>query len=210
MVCVNTDAPGSNRSSVISMDPKLAGGVAGELMGRLVPPKSQVAIVTGMLHTDIHYKTVQGFSELLPRICPGGEVAEVLEGHEDEDETFAKCMTLLRQSRKLAGIYVNTVNCMPVCRALSSTGRSGKITLITTDLFLEMVPYFEKDTIVASIHQQPYFQGQTAVRMVMDHLVSGHAFPPTFYLTPHIVLRSNLAGFREIRGSEPAVGRFSP
>jgi LacI family transcriptional regulator len=209
VVCVNTDAPGSNRSSVVSMDPELAGRVAGELMGRLVPAKSQVAIVTGMLHTDIHYKTVRGFSDMLPRICRGGAVAEVLEGHEDEDETFAKCMTLLRQSRKLAGIYVNTVNCLPVCRALSSTGRSGKVTLITTDLFQEMVRYFEEGTIVASIHQRPYFQGQTAVRMVMDHLVSGHPFPPTFYLTPHVVLRSNVAGFREVRGSEPSEAMFS-
>ncbi len=204
VVCVNTDAPGSNRASVVSTDPELAGRVAGELMGRLVPPKSQVGIVTGMLHTDIHYKTVRGFSELLPRVCPGAEVAEVLEGHEDEDETFAKCMRLLRQSPKLAGIYVNTVNCLPVCRALTSTGRSGKVKLITTDLFREMVPYFEEGTIVASIHQRPYFQGQAAVRLVMDHLISSRAIPPTFYLNPNVVLRSNVAGFREISGPEAA------
>ncbi len=204
VVCLGTDAPGSARSSVVCVDPELAGRLAGELMGRLLPPKSQVGIVTGMLHTDIHNKTVRGFTELLPRTCPGAEVADVLEGHEDEDETFAKCMTLLSGSRKLAGIYVNTVNCLPVCRALSSTGRAGKVKLITTDLFREMMPYFEDGTIVASIHQRPYFQGQAAVRLVMEYLVSGRPVPPTFYLNPNVVLRSNVAGFREIRETEPA------
>jgi LacI family transcriptional regulator len=209
VVCVASDAPGSTRSSVVCVNPELAGRLAGELMGRLLPAKSQVAIVTGMLHTNIHYETVRGFSELLPRTCPGAEVAEVLEGHEDEDETFAKCISLLGKSRKLAGIYVNTVNCLPVCRALSSTGRTGQVKLITTDLFREMVPYFEDGTIVASIHQRPYFQGQAAVRLVMDHLVSGRPVPPTFYLNPNVVLRSNLAGFREIRGTERAEVRTS-
>lgn len=177
MICLGTDAPGSTRSSVVCVHPELAGRLAGELMGRLLPPKSKVGIVTGMLQTDIHSATVRGFSELLPRTCPGAEVTEVLEGHEDEEETFAKCMTLLGKSPKLAGIYVNTVNCLPVCRALRSTGRSGKVKLITTDLFREMVPYFEEGTIVASIHQRPYFQGQAAVRLVMDHLVTARPAP---------------------------------
>jgi len=201
VICLGTDAPASTRSSVVCVNPELGGKLAGELMGRLLGPKSRVAIVTGMLQTDIHHASVRGFSELLPRTCPGAEVTEVLEGHEDEDETFSKCMALLAQPRRLDGIYVNTVNCLPVCRALNNTGRSGKIRLITTDLFREMLPYFEDGTIMASIHQKPYFQGQVAVRLVMDRVVSGRPVPPTFYLNPNVVLRSNVEGFREIRGA---------
>jgi len=202
VICIATDAPASKRSSIVCVDPELAGRVAGELMGRLLLPNSPVAIVTGMLHTDIHNKTVHGFSEVLPQVCPGGAVADVLEGHEDEDETFAKCMALLRKSRKLAGIYVNTANCLPVCRALSSMGLSGKVKLITTDLFREMATYFEKGTIVASIYQRPFVQGQRAVRLVMDHLVSARPIPPVFYTNPHIVLRSNLQLFHEMRETD--------
>jgi LacI family transcriptional regulator len=65
-----------------------------------------------------------------------------------------------------------------------------------------MVPYFEKGTIFASIHQRPYVQGQTAVRLAVDHLVSGRPIPPSRYLNPAIVLRSNLPLFREIREAE--------
>jgi ABC-type sugar transport system substrate-binding protein len=100
--------------------------------------------------------------------------------------------------------HVNTVNCLPAGRALSSTGRTGQVKLITTDPFREMVPYFEDGTVVASIDQRPYFQGQAAVRLVRDHLVSDRPVPSTYCLNPNAVLRTNVAGFREIRSTEPA------
>jgi LacI family transcriptional regulator len=65
-----------------------------------------------------------------------------------------------------------------------------------------MVPYFEKGTILASIHQRPYVQGQVAVRLAVDHLANAQPIPPTYYLTPHIVLSSTLHLFREIRRDE--------
>jgi LacI family transcriptional regulator len=201
VICVATDAPGSDRSTVICVDPELNGRLAGELMGRLLPPRSQVAIITGMLRTEDHRKKVQGFSDVLPQTCTGARITTVLEGHEDEDETFGKCVDLLHRF-KLAGLYVSTANCLPVCRALGAAGLAGRVKLITTDLFREMVPYFEKGTIVASIYQRPYVQGQTAVRLVVDHVVGGRQIPPLHYLNPGIVLRSNLPLFREIRESD--------
>ena len=81
------------------------------------------------------------------------------------------------QVSKLSGLYVSTVNCLPVCRALNSLGLAGKVKLIATDLFREMAPYFEKGTIAASIYQRPYAQGQVAVRLVMDQLVTRRPIP---------------------------------
>jgi LacI family transcriptional regulator len=71
--------------------------------------------------------------------------------------------------------------------------------LITTDLFAEMSPYFEKGTITASIYQQPHRQGQLAVRLMADNLTSKVPFPPTVHLSPGVVMSSNLHLFREIR-----------
>jgi len=47
-------------------------------------------------------------------------------------------------------------------------------------------------------------QGQTAVRVAVDHIVNGVPIPPSYYLNPQIVLRSNLSLFREISSSESA------
>jgi LacI family transcriptional regulator len=123
----------------------------------------------------------------------------VIEGHEDESESFQKTFELLRQAPDLAGLYVNTVNCLPVCRALSAHGLAGKVKLITTDLFAEMAPYFQKGIITASIYQQPHRQGQLAVRLMADYLTNKASFPKTVYLSPGVVMSSNLNLFREMR-----------
>jgi LacI family transcriptional regulator len=202
VVCVSTDAPESHRSSIVCVEPRLNGYLAGELMGKFVPPGSKVAIVAGMLSAEDHRKKTDGFSEAFPHHCPGGKVISVIEGHEDEDESFQKTFELLRRVPSIAGLYVNTVNCLPVCRALGACRLAGRIKLITTDLFLEMAAYFEKGTITASIYQQPHRQGQIAVRLMTDHLTSKAPFPPALHLTPGVVMSSNLSLFREMKNSD--------
>lgn len=199
VVCVSTDAPESRRSSIVCVEPYLNGCLAGELMGKFIPPESKVAVVAGMLMAEDHRKKADGFSQTFPKHCPGGKIVTVIEGHEDEDESFQKTFDLLRRVPALAGIYVNTVNCLPVCRALGARGLGGKVKLITTDLFLEMSPYFKKGTIAASIYQQPHRQGQIAVRLMADNLTSKVNFPPAVHLSPGVVMSSNLHLFREIR-----------
>jgi LacI family transcriptional regulator len=199
VVCVSTDAPESRRSSIVCIEPRLNGSLAGELMGKFVPPESKVAVVAGMLKTEDHRKKTEGFVDAFPQHCPGGKIAEIIEGHEDEDEAFQKTFDLLRRAPALAGIYVNTVNCLPVCRALGAVGVAGKVKLITTDLFAEMAPYFKKGTITASIYQQPHRQGQLALRLMADNLISKVPFPPTSHLSPGVVMSSNLHLFREMR-----------
>jgi LacI family transcriptional regulator, galactose operon repressor len=202
VICVASDAPGTARSTVICVNPAVNGRLAAELMAKFLPVKADVAIVTGMLRTEDHRKKVAGFSEMFQQIHSAGRLVEVVEGHDNEDETFQKVYTLLSRHKTLEGIYVSTANCLPVCHAVGAHNLHGKVRLITTDLFKEMVPYFEKGTILASIHQRPYVQGQIAVRLSVDHFANGGAIPPTYYLNPHIVMRSNLHLFREIRREE--------
>jgi LacI family transcriptional regulator len=206
VVCVSTDAPESRRSSIVCVEPSLNGNLAGELMGKLVPPVSQVAVIAGMLTAEDHRKKTAGFSEAFPRHCAGGKIVSVIEGHEDENESFEKTSDLLRRIPSLAGLYVNTVNCLPVCRALKAQGLAGKVKLITTDLFAEMSPYFEEGTITASIYQQPHRQGQLAVRLMADNLTNSIHFPPAVHLSPGLVMSSNLHLFREMRPADSKLG----
>ncbi len=199
VICVSTDAPASRRTCIVCVEPYLNGRLAGELMGKFVPPGSRVAVVAGMLQAEDHRKKTEGFSDSFPRNCLGGEVTAVVEGHEDEDESFQKTFNLLGQVPDLAGIYVNTVNCLPVCRALRARGLAGKVKLIATDLFAEMAQYFDEGTITASIYQQPYRQGQIAVRLMADIFTTKSLPPKTVHLSPGVVMSSNLRLFREMR-----------
>ena len=197
VVCVSTDAPTSKRSCIVCVEPRLNGLLAGELMANFVPPKSKVAVITGMLYTENHARKTEGFSASFPQYCEGGRVVTVIEAHEDPAESFRKTSKLLSRDPDLNGIYVHTVNCLPVCQALEKHGRAARVKLITTDLFREMVPYFEKHTICASIYQRPYRQGRSAVSAMVEHLA--HDTPlVSRYLNPSVVLRSNLHLFREV------------
>lgn len=209
VICVDTDASESRRSSVVYVDPYLSGCVAGELLGKLVPPGSKVAVLAGMLTAEDHRRKAEGFSKAFPRHCPGGQIVAIIEGHEDEEESLKKTLDLLRRNADLAGIYVNTVNCLPVCLAVETAKVQGKVKVITTDLFREMSPYFENGTIAASIYHQPHRQGQIAVRMMADHLISKIDFPPAVPLSPAVVMSSNMHLFREMResNSHPGNGR---
>ena len=67
---------------------------------------------------------------------------------------------------------------------------------------MEMSRYFKKGTIFASIYHQPHRQGQIAVRLMADHLISKVKFPPRVCLSPAVVMLSNLHLFRETRLSQ--------
>jgi LacI family transcriptional regulator len=200
VACVSTDAPESRRSCIVCVEPMLNGLIAGELMSKFVPSGSKVAILTGMLKTVDHREKTEGFTKSFSEFCIGGSVATTIEAHEDPDESFSKTCKLLKRIPDLAGIYVNTVNCLPVCRALLAANCAGKVRLIATDLFREMVPHFGAGTIDASMHQRPYRQGQLAIRSLSEHLLHDADLPQAHYLNPGIILRSNLRLFRETGG----------
>jgi LacI family transcriptional regulator, galactose operon repressor len=203
VVCVSTDAPASQRSCIVCVEPRLNGLIAGELMSKFLPPGSQVAIITGMLKTVDHREKAEGFTRSFSEFCRKGSVVATIEAHEDPEQSFRKTRKLLKQLPDIAGIYVNTVNCLPVCRALTAARRAGAVRLIATDLFREMVPYFGNGIIDASMHQRPYRQGQLAVRTLAEHLLHDADLPKAHFLNPGIILRSNLHLFREteIRGT---------
>jgi LacI family transcriptional regulator len=209
VVCVVTDAPETSRSSVVCVDPDLAGRLAAELTARFVAPRAKVAVVTGYLHTEQHRKTTEGFRNAFREYCEEGEVVEVIEGHEGDDETFQKCSEMLGEYPDIASLYVAIGIGLPVCYALRARGLAGKVRLIITDLFEEIVPFFEKQTIHASIYQRPYVQGQTAVRMLIEHALHGRPVPSLYHLNPAVVMRSNLYLFRETRHLKPPL-RPSP
>ena len=140
---------------------------------------------------------LEGFCAGFQTDCRGGRIAAVLEAHETEKESYDKTCELLARHPGLSGIYVSTVNCLPVCRALEDRARAGQVALITTDLFPEMVRHLQSGTIRASIYQNPYLQGQVALRLLVDNLLNGMAIPHASYLNPGIVLRTNVHLFRE-------------
>jgi LacI family transcriptional regulator len=210
VVCVASDAPDTERLTAISADPFTGGAVVAELLSWLLQGAGRVAIITGDLSTVDHAEKLRGFRSFVKTLGDGLSIASVAEAHDDEGEAYRQTCTILDQYVDLKGIYVSTANCLPVLRAAEDRGRSGQITIVTTDLFQELVPFLCSGTVAATMYQRPLSQGRMAFQCLYQFLTEGTPPPPRIKLAPQVVMRSNLDLFLEKIPQEAWGGEGEP
>jgi LacI family transcriptional regulator len=197
VACVVTDAPGTERLMSVSADPVTVGALAGEFLSRLLPGGGRVAFFTGWLGTQDHADKLRGFVASLKTTGNTLELATVVEAHDDEREGHRRTLNVMQAYPDLRGIYVSTVNSLPVLHALEEQGRLGDMTIVTTDLFPELVPWVRSGRVAATVYQRPISQGRIALHALYQYLLDGTAPPARIKVVPHLVMRSSLDLFLE-------------
>jgi LacI family transcriptional regulator len=134
-------------------------------------------------------------------------IAAVVEAHDHEPEAYEKSRQVLTKAPNIAGVYVSTVNSVPVLRAIEDVGLAGRATVITSDLFPALAPFIESGAVAATMYQRPSIQGQLAFRALYRFLVDGLRPRPVIRMAPHIVMKSNLKLFMERLPRRTARGR---
>ncbi len=197
VVCVATDAPHTDRLTAVCCDPFISGAVAAELFTRTSQGNREIAILTGDLSTFDHSEKVRGFRSMLQDLRSAASLVKVAETHDSQREAYQQTCKLLARHPKLAGLYVSTANSLPVIKALEENAKVGKLTVVLTDLFPEVVPLIRSGKALATIYQRPFTQGRLAFEALYHFLMEGVRPRPIHKLAPHIVLRSNLDLFVE-------------
>jgi LacI family transcriptional regulator len=192
VVCVVTDAPASERLVSVSADPFTVGSVAGELISRFLPGGGDVAFFTGWLATEDHAQKLRGFDASVNAVGRGVHMVAVVEAHDDERTGYRRALSVLNAHPDLKGIFVSTVNSLPVLRAVERKGRTGQIIVVTTDLFPALVPRIREGQVAATIYQRPVAQGRQALQALYQFLLDGTKPPARIKVIPHVVMRSNL------------------
>jgi LacI family transcriptional regulator len=192
VACVVTDAPDTGRLTAVSADPSTVGAVAGELLARFLPGGGEVAFFTGWLGTQDHADKLRGFEGSVNVVGDGLRVASVVEAHDDEAAAYRQATALLKSHPSLRGLYVSTVNSLPVLRALEKQDRVGTVTVVTTDLFPALLPWIRRGAVAATVYQRPRTQGRTALHALFRFLSEGVTPPSLLKVTPAVVMRSNL------------------
>ena len=197
VVCVATDAPGTERLTAVTACPQTSGAIVGELLCHILCRPAKVAVVTGSLTTEDHADKLEGFRSSI-RTCGGDlDVAKIVEAHDDERLAYAGTKALLAENREIGGVYVSTANSLPVVQAIEESGLAGKIVVIATALFPALVPLIRSGRILATMHQRPQTQGRLAFQALYQFLVEGQCPVPRIRVAPHIVMNSNLDLFLE-------------
>lgn len=192
VVCVATDAPGTERLTVVRADPFASGSIAAELIGRVLWGKGSAAIFTGSMQTATHAENLEGFRATLAAGFPEMRIAEVVETHDDAEEAYTKTLDVFSRGNSIAAVFVSTSNSVPVLRALDELGQTKRLLVVTMDLFPAISERIRDGSVLASIYQRPRNQGRRAFRALYEFRVDGICPPSQIRFAPHIVLRSNL------------------
>jgi LacI family transcriptional regulator len=197
VVCVVTDAPDTERLTAVSPDPFTVGAVAGELLSRFHPSGGKVAFFTGWLSMQDHADKLRGFETSVESFGHRLQIGPIVEAHDDEREAYRRTVAVLRNHPDLTAIYVSTVNSLPVLRAAEEEGRLPGLTVVTTDLFPELVDRIRAGAIAATLYQRPVSQGRLALQALHQFLLHGTCPPARVHVVPNVVMRSNLEVFLE-------------
>jgi LacI family transcriptional regulator len=195
VVCVATDAPGTERLAAISADAFTSGAMVAELLAGFAQGAASVLIVTGDLSVVDHAEKVNGFRSFLEKANSLLQVAGVIEAHDDPEKARELTREFIAAHTDIGAVYVSTANCIPVIEALQHAGRLGRIPIITTDLFPALAPLIREGKVLATVYQRPKTQGRMAFQALYQFLLQGTCPVLQHRLPPHIVLRSNLDVF---------------
>jgi LacI family transcriptional regulator len=197
IVFVATDAPHLHRIASVAVDAGVSGSVAAELLGHFVQKQGTVAAFIGDLRIEDHATKLGSFASSLAAFSPHLALLPAVEAHDSEKDAYRAALRLIEKHPKLAGIYIGTANSMPVMQALREKRRLGRVCVVATDLFPEMVSLIEGGHIAATIYQRPSTQGRLAFDALRAYFLHGTVPQPIHRLAPHIVLRSNLSMFHQ-------------
>ena len=200
VICVASDAPRSERLASVTADAHASGAIAAEIFSRTIQKTGHLATITGELTTLDHVEKVRGFAANLAVFAPNLSLLPAIESHEQPKLAYRQTIALLSRKPYPLGIYISTANSIPVLRALEEKNLLGKIQVITTDLFPELIPYIESGKILATLYQRPFTQGKTALELLFRYLIDGVTPATLARFAPHIILRSNLALFASYLG----------
>ncbi len=196
VVCVATDAPHSGRLGIVAVDTLASGSIAADLMGRFLHGlEGSIAITLFDMAITEHAEKCAAFENTLRSFYPNLDLLKPIEDHNVETEAYNKCRKLFEKSPSLAGIYVTTEASIPVLNAARDAKLLERLTIITTDLFPDLVPHIRSGSVAATIYQRPRAQGQMAFRMLHDFLAEGASRSHQVALPPHLVMRGNLDFF---------------
>jgi len=130
-------------------------------------------------------------------LAPHLSLLPAIQSHEKPKEAYRQITALLKSATQPSGLYISTANSLSVLEALDEQDLLGKIQVITTDLFHELVPLIETGKILATLYQRPFTQGKIAFETLLRYLLDPKKPHSVNTLAPHIIFRSNLPLFIE-------------
>jgi len=214
VICIDADAPDSNRVLFIGTDNFRAGQDSGKRMATLLGGQGRVVIVTlaGQLNAE---ERVRGVNDVLKKY-PAIQVTQTIDDKGDVRVADDAIAALLTKKEKIDGIIcLEASGGEGAADALHRLDMTEKIKIVAFDKQPQTLDAIEKKWITATVVQKPYVMAFYGVRFLDDlHHNAVHEFKdwataptaplPTFVDTGTAVVdSSNLAAFQKALAEHP-------
>lgn len=189
LILVGNDIESVKRFACVRVNAAAAGRIAAELMNYVTPAGSETVVLLGDKGLLEHREKVSAFEAGLE---DGRRLHFTFETQDEPDVAAFITKKAVRDFPGLRGIYVATGNSLAVCEVLAECDPEGRIKVIATDLFDEIVPYIKNRRISGVIFQDPVRQGREAIQLGYRILTERMPADSSLLISPSLILRSNL------------------
>ncbi len=214
VICIDSDAPDSNRVLFIGTDNFRAGQDSGKRMATLLGGQGRVVIIT-LVGQSNSEERVRGVNEALKKY-PGVQIVQTIDDKGDSRVAFDAISALIQKKEKIDGIIcLEATGGTGAADALHQLDMTGKIKIVAFDKDPQTLEAIDRKWITATVVQKPYVMAFYGVRFLDDlHHNVVHEFRdwataptaplPTFVDTGTAVVDStNLAAFQKALSEHP-------
>lgn len=195
VVTVATDIPQSKRICSVRQEGSISGGIAARLLSWM-SGGSEIALFVGSKSLSGHAENIQGFMNVAKNTSL--KITNIIENHDEPEIAYLNTERILTENSNIKGIYINSSNSLTVCKKIEEMRLGGQIKLICSDIYPELAEYIRKGIVHASIFQDPFYQGKTAVEKIYDCITSAHEASDiggSVLVNPQIILDTNVEKF---------------
>ena len=197
VITLNSDAEGSTRQANVSCDNAMIGRSAGELMAAFLGDckSGKILLLGGSRYLRNHQEIAQGFVLTMSELKSDLDIFECYE-FDDPARLKKNIKAYLESFADIQGVYCNNLrNTLTACETIRELGLSRKPKVIGSDVHSLMLPFFEDNTLNATIFQNPQQQSGKSL-WNLYYLVTKEEKVSEFTKTSvGIVIRSNVKSY---------------
>ena len=173
------------------------GRLAADMFASFQDNRPGKVLVLGGSHSNVRQAArVSDFYRVMQERCPNLTLIEAHLYHSREQIEALVC-DYLRVFEDLCGVYaVSARETLAMCEAVAACPcKERKLFTVGTDVFPELLPYFESGVLTASIYQYPVQQAYTAVKTLVNHITNIDIGSAPLKFPIAAVFRSNASSF---------------
>jgi Transcriptional regulators len=187
---VNIDAPDSGRLFASVNDTFTVACTAAHLLSLYHnDTPAHTLVITG---DSTHWTHRQILSVFLPEAEHLSLNVQGIYAAQNDNDLERQLDGIFNAHPNVTGIYLTSSISIPICSRIRSMGLSGKIRIVTSDIFKRLYEYLEDGTVLATLWQNPGEQARRAVECMYNYLANGIEPPQHLIARPEIVMKSNL------------------